>query len=91
MKTTRRTEIVFEHERTIVYAGRYPHRAGWCEKCAADVQMITVFEAARLMSVATYTIYALGDAGSIHATTTHERVRLVCLDSLLSWFNVANP
>jgi hypothetical protein len=42
MKTTRRTEIVFERDRTIVYAGRYPQRTAWCEACRAEVQMITL-------------------------------------------------
>ena len=37
MKTTRRTEIVFERDRTIVYAGRHPQRTGWCAACRAEV------------------------------------------------------
>ena len=83
MKTTRRTEIVFERERTIVYPGRYPQSIAWCETCAHDAQMITVFEAARLMAVSTYTIHSKVGDQLIHGWTTAEGVLLVCVNSLL--------
>jgi hypothetical protein len=82
MKTTRRTEIVFERDRTIVYAGRYPQRRGWCEACRAGVQMITVFEAAKLAAVSTYTIHSIVDDGQVHRWTTAEGILVVCLNSL---------
>ena len=82
MKTTRRTEIVFERDRTIVYAGRYLQRTAWCEACCAEVQMITVFEAAKLAAVSTYTIHSIVNDGQIHGWTTAEGILLVCLNSL---------
>jgi hypothetical protein len=82
MKTRRRTEIIFERDRTIVYAGRYPQRTAWCEECGAEVQMITVFEAAKLAAVSTYTIHSIVKDGQIHGWTTAEGVLLVCLRSL---------
>jgi hypothetical protein len=82
MKTTRRTEIVFERDRTIVYAGRYPQRTAWCERCRAEVQMITVFEAAKLTAASTHTIRSIVEDGQIHGWTTAEGILLVCLNSL---------
>jgi len=82
MKTTRRTEIVFERDRTIVYAGRSPQRTAWCEACRAEVQMITVFEAAKLAAVSTHTIHSIVSGGQVHGWTTAEGILLVCLNSL---------
>ena len=82
MKTTRRTEIVFERDRTIVYAGRYPQRTAWCEACRAEVQMITLFEAAKLATVSTQTIHSIVSDGQVHGWTTAEGILLVCLNSL---------
>lgn len=82
MKTTRRTEIVFERDRTIVYAGRYPQRTAWCEECRAEVQMVTVFEAAKLAALSTYTIRSIVNDGPLHGWTTAEGILLVCLNSL---------
>ena len=84
MKTKRRAEIVFERERTILYPGRYPQRTAWCNQCGAEVRMITVFEAAKLAAVSTYTIHAKIEDGQIHGCTTNEGVLLVCANSL-SW------
>ena len=82
MKTIRRTEIVFERDRTIVYAGRYPQRTAWCEACRAEVQMITVFEAAKLAAVSTDTIHSVVNEGQVHGWPTAEGILLVCLNSL---------
>jgi hypothetical protein len=82
MRTTRRTEIVFERDRTIVFAGRYPQRTAWCNQCQADVVMITVFDAARLAGVSSYTIHSEVASGDIHGFTTPEGISLVCLNSL---------
>jgi hypothetical protein len=82
MKTRRRTEIVFERERTILYSERYPRQRLWCAQCAADVEMITVFEAARLAGVSTYTIHARANQGELHQWTNTSGVLLVCLNSL---------
>jgi len=83
MKTRRRTEIVFERDRTIVYSGRYPQRTSWCHDCETEAQMITVFDAARLTRVSSYTIHDEVEKGQIHGCTTTEGVLLVCLNSLL--------
>jgi hypothetical protein len=82
MKTKRRTEIIFERDRTIVYAGRNPQRTAWCRECRAEVQMITVFEAAKLTAMSTYTIHSIVNDGPVHGWTTAEGILLVCLSSL---------
>lgn len=82
MKTRRRTEIVFERERTILYAGRYPRQKVWCAQCAVDVDMVTVFEAARLTGVSSHTIHSQVNQGELHGWTSGSGVLLVCLDSL---------
>lgn len=82
MKTRRRTEIVFERDRTIVYPGRYLHRIAWCKCCGKEVQMITVFEAAKLAMVSTFTIYSNVKDGEVHGWKTAEGILLVCLNSL---------
>jgi hypothetical protein len=84
MKTRRRTEIVFERERTILYGGRYPRQQLWCTRCAAEVEMITVFEAARLASVSAYTINQAEQEG-LHVERNSSGVLLVCLASLVDW------
>jgi hypothetical protein len=82
MKTTRRTEIVFERDRTIAFAGRYPQRSDWCSRCEAEVVMITVFDAARLAGVSSHTIHSGVESGDIHGSATAEGILLVCLNSL---------
>lgn len=83
MKTTRRTEIVFERDRTIVFTGRHPQRSAWCRDCSGEARMITVFEAAKLTGVSTYTIHFNVNRGQLHGWTTTEGSLLVCLNSLL--------
>jgi hypothetical protein len=85
MKTRRRTEITFERERTILYAGRYPHQNLWCTQCAAEVEMITVFEAARLTRVSVYTIIHQAEQQALHLERTSSGVLFVCLNSLANW------
>jgi hypothetical protein len=82
MRTRRRTEIVFERERTILYAGRYPRQKVWCAQCAVEVEMVTVFEAARLSGVSTHTIHNRINQRELHGWTSSSGVLLVCLDSL---------
>ena len=82
MKTTRRTEIVFERERTIIYGQRHPREKAWCHPCAADVEMITIFEAARLIGVSSYTIHTQINEGQLHGWTNDLGVWFVCPGSL---------
>jgi hypothetical protein len=82
MMRKRRTEIVIEAERTIIYTTRHQARTQWCPSCNAEVEMVTAFEAARLGGVSSYTIYRWAEDGDIHSGVTPEGVLLVCLKSL---------
>jgi hypothetical protein len=84
MHRRRRAEIMIEIDRTIVYTRRYARQPHWCESCAAEVEMITAFEAARLAGMSSYTIFARAEAGEIHSTVTAEGVLLLCIESLSS-------
>lgn len=71
-------------------AGRGPARAAqtepplvWCEACHAEVQIITVFEAAAQLGVSSRTIYEWAEDGKLHSTRTQRGVLLICLSPLL--------
>jgi hypothetical protein len=82
MNRKRRAEIMIEIDRTIVYTRRYPRQARWCEGCAAEVEMVTAFEAAQLARVSSFTLFSKAEGGEIHSTVTPEGVLLLCLNSL---------
>ena len=82
MKTKRRAEIVFEADRTIVYTARYPKQTHWCHRCGAEVEMITVFDAARVVGVSSHTIYGWVETGLLHHGETAGGALLICPDSL---------
>lgn len=85
MRTKRRTELVFERDRTIVYSGRYPRPRLWCIRCATEVEMITVFEAARLTRSSADTIIHEAEQGMLHLEKTNSGVLVVCLASIADW------
>jgi len=82
MKTKRRMELVFERERTIVHSSRYRKEVSWCAVCEAMVEMITVFDAAKLAGISSFTIHDQVQTGQIHGCTTPDGILLVCLNSL---------
>lgn len=75
---------MIEIDRTIVYGRRYAKQTQWCDGCAAEVEMITAFEAARLAGVSSYTIFSKAEEGEIHSTVTPDGVLLLCINSLSS-------
>jgi hypothetical protein len=84
MSRKRRAEIMIEIDRTIVYNRHYERGTHWCPACAAEVDMITAFEAARLVGVSSHTIFAKAEEGEIHSTVTPDGVLLLCINSLSS-------
>jgi hypothetical protein len=84
MHKKRTAEIMIEIDRTIVFAGRYHRETRWCERCVAEVEMITAFEAAQLVRVSSHTIFKKAEEGEIHSTVTQEGVLLLCVRSLSS-------
>ena len=82
MSRKRKTEIMIEIDRTILYTRRCARERQWCEGCAAKVEMITAFEAAQLAGVSAYTICSKAEQGQVHSTFTSEGLLLLCLNSL---------
>ena len=73
---------MIEIDRTILYTRRYARATQWCERCGAEVEMITAFEAAQLARVSSHTIFLRAEEGVIHSAITPEGVLLLCLNSL---------
>jgi hypothetical protein len=78
----KRTEIMIETDRTIVYTRIQTKQTHWCEVCSAQVEMVTAFQAARMTGVSSYTIFSRAQEGEIHSVITATGVLLLCLRSL---------
>ena len=79
--TTRRTEITIETSRRLLVRRSSARRIVWCERCVAEVQMITPQEAAALMNVSSRSIYQWIEAGRVHFQEGPGGL-LVCAESL---------
>lgn len=79
--TTRRTEITIETSRRLLVRRFQRSRLSWCERCVAEVQMISADEASALMNVSSRSIYRWIEAGRIHFREDRGGLR-VCADSL---------
>ena len=77
----RRTEITIETSRRLLVRRFGKARVSWCERCLAEVQMISPDEAAALMNVSSRSIYQWLEAGRIHFHEDQSGL-LVCADSL---------
>jgi hypothetical protein len=80
MKRTR-TEITIETDR--LFYIRSPRKAlGWCAVCAAEVQMVTVDEAAVWRGVDSRAIFRWVEAERVHSSETENGLLRICLNSL---------
>jgi excisionase family DNA binding protein len=79
--TTRRTEITIETSRRLLVRRFRTSQLSWCERCLAEVQMISPDEAAALMNMSSRSIYQWIEAGRIHFQEDPGAL-LVCADSL---------
>jgi hypothetical protein len=82
VKTKRKAEIIFEADRTIVYAARYPRHLQWCQSCGAEVEMISVFDAARIAGVSSHTVYGWVESGRLHQGESAAGALLICPNAL---------
>jgi hypothetical protein len=71
-----------KEESSVTGSSRYLKLAASCEKCRAEVEMLTAFEAAAMIGVSCYTIYRLADSGVIHCRVTTKGVLFICPNSL---------
>jgi len=77
----RRTEITIETDRTF-YISSPRIVVSWCLGCSAQVNMITVDQAAVLCGVNSRTIFQWAEAGSIHVVETAEGRLFICPNSI---------
>lgn len=77
----KRREITIETERLLVIS-RHGNPILWCGRCAREVVMLTVDEAAMMTRSTSRTIFKLAEAGRLHFTETPEGRLLICSDSL---------
>lgn len=56
----------------------------WCHQCAAQVERLTVEDAAVAAGVSLPTLYRRAEAGLLHFIETEPGQRFICLNSLLN-------
>ncbi|HVG22275.1 MAG TPA: hypothetical protein VNI02_24775 [Blastocatellia bacterium] len=80
----KRTEITVETDEIIII--RQPRRLAriWCRKCARQVMMVTVDQAAAVTGKSSRLIFRMAEAGNIHFAETSEGFLLICLQSLIA-------
>jgi hypothetical protein len=70
----KRTEITIETDRLVVVSRRSESTVLWCSQCARMVTMLTIYQAARMLGLAT--------SGLLHFAITPEGRLFICSDSL---------
>jgi hypothetical protein len=84
MKKMKRTvKFTVETERTLILRSRGDRRVAWCERCGAEVEMVTVDEAARVAGVSELTICRHAEGGSCHFIEDAAGRLFICLNTLL--------
>ncbi|MDQ4123282.1 MAG: hypothetical protein M3209_17745 [Acidobacteriota bacterium] len=84
MNDEKKKEITIEVERVRVTCRRKNRYAGWCATCKAEVEYLTVFEAAFILNLS---LQAL--SGVFHEFAMPDGTLLICLNSILH--NGENP
>jgi hypothetical protein len=80
----RRTVITTETAEVYLVrkAGR-PAIAMWCERCSAEVTMLTPDQAVAMTGASARSIFRRAEAGEVHAVETPEGLLLICVNSLI--------
>jgi hypothetical protein len=81
-KPIRIRKLTLETERTFIFRSRGRSRTGWCEQCEANVELMSVADAAREMGLNELMIYKLIHTGDIHCIEDDDVHIVVCLNSL---------
>ncbi len=77
----KRTEITIETDR-MFYISRPRIVLSWCAACDAEVQMVTVDEAAIMRRVNSRTMFQWVESQHVHASENANGLLLICLNSL---------
>src|SRR5947209_15101331 len=78
----RRVEISVETTRVLVISREQRRRIFWCADCAAEVEMLTVDEAAAVSSTDPRAIFRLLEDRKLHFNETPGSPILICPNSL---------
>lgn len=78
MNEEKKKEIIIEVEQVRVTCRRKNRYSGWCAVCQAEVEFLTVFEAAFILNLSLHAI-----AGVFHEYVMTDGTLLICLNSLL--------
>ena len=77
----KRTEITIETDRTF-YISSPRIVLSWCAQCEAQVEMLTVDEAAILRRVSSRAMFQRVESQQVHASENANGLLLICLNSL---------
>jgi len=79
----KRREVTIETERILFVNHRRRSPIFWCDRCAREVLMLTVDEAAVMSRATARMIFKLVEADRLHFTETPEGRLLICFNSLV--------
>ena len=79
----KRIEITIEANRCF-YISSPRIVSSWCVGCAAQVEMVTVDEAAILLNATSRAVFRWAEASQVHSIETANGRLLICLNSLAS-------
>jgi hypothetical protein len=83
MKTKTNTKITLEkRQRTTIRLRRRKPTAAWCERCAAETEMLAPDEAALVSGTTQMAVFRLLENGELHFMETGAGALLICRNSL---------
>ena len=75
-------KLTLETERTFIFRNRGGSRSGWCDRCEAEVELMTVADAAYETGLSELVIYQRIKSGDLHFTEDADLRIVACLSSL---------
>ena len=81
-KPGRFRKLTLETERTLIFRIREPSRIAWCQQCEAEVEQMSVVDAAYETGISELAIYQLIESGDLHFIEDSNRHIVACLGSL---------
>lgn len=83
MRKNRHTEIAIELDQVITIRRRPPALCDWCVACESQVVMVTLEEAASLISLSVLALARMIEAQQLHFTEINPGMIRLCLQSVL--------
>lgn len=83
MKTKTNTKVTFEkRQRTTIRLRRFNRKSVWCERCAAETELLTPDEAALISGATQMLIFRRVENGELHFIETTRGALQICRNSL---------